>query len=253
MKNIRIKNGKKPMLLCPDWPAPKNIKSCVSTRYGGVSKSPFHSFNMGDHVGDSVSAVQHNRDKLIKQMKGCNKICWLTQTHSVDVVEADKIEDFCLADASFTTTKGLSCAIMTADCLPVLFCNKKGTQVAAAHAGWRGLAEGILVKTLSCFPDKQEVIAWLGPAISHRYFEVGSEVKDCFADYKFAFTLSKNGKWMMDMYAVARAQLLNEGIEAVYGKENCTYREDDWFSYRQANHMDSSATGRMASCIWITP
>ena len=164
--------------LIPDWPAPAGIKSCVTTRSGGVSLPPFDSFNLGDHVDDDPQAVAANRQRLKSELQV--DPVWLKQVHGVVVVQADPTQ-VAEADASWTATPGVACTIMTADCLPALFCNRDGTRVAAAHAGWRGLAAGVLeaaANSLEAAPA--DVLVWLGPAIGQPSFEVGAEVREAF-------------------------------------------------------------------------
>ncbi|MFL6609729.1 MAG: peptidoglycan editing factor PgeF, partial [Pseudomonas sp.] len=164
--------------LIPDWPAPARVKACVTTREGGVSLAPFDSLNLGDHVGDDPAAVAENRRRLTDQF--VMRPAWLQQVHGIDVVEADPAR-VATADASWSATPGIACTAMTADCLPVLFCNRAGTHVAAAHAGWRGLANGVLEATLDSLQQPtEEILAWLGPAIGPQAFEVGPEVREAF-------------------------------------------------------------------------
>ncbi|TWI54340.1 hypothetical protein IQ22_02203 [Pseudomonas duriflava] len=237
--------------LIPEWPAPANVRSCATTRLGGVSQGAYASLNLGDHVQDDPGAVLENRQRLVSTL-GCQP-AWLRQVHGLSVVEAqpDRILE---ADAVWTSTPGVAATIMTADCLPVLFCNRAGSRVAAAHAGWRGLVNGILeatVATLDSPPD--DILVWLGPAIGPDAFEVGPEVKAAFireqASAEAAFRPSLNqGRFMADLYQLARLRLAQQGIHAVYGGGLCTYTDEDrFFSYRR-----SPQTGRMASLIWLT-
>ncbi|MDR6961931.1 YfiH family protein [Pseudomonas brassicacearum] len=235
--------------LIPDWPAPGRVKACVTTREGGVSLAPFDSLNLGDHVGDDPSAVAENRRRLTDHF--AITPAWLQQVHGIAVVEADPTQ-VATADASWTATPGIACAAMTADCLPVLFCNRAGTRVAAAHAGWRGLANGVLEATLDSLEDPaDEILAWLGPAIGPQAFEVGPEVRETFIaqlpQAAQAFVPSRNaGKFLADIYALARLRLATRGVTAVYGGGLCTVTDPRFFSYRRA-----ARTGRFASLIWI--
>lgn len=249
-----------PIIIEPDWPAPANIKALVSTRQGGVSLAPYDSWNMGDHVADELVSVAQNRALLNEFLPANSNVCWLQQIHGVEVVEADQTHLMAKADASVSQQTGQVCAIMTADCLPVLFCDLQGRQVGAAHAGWRGLANGVLLNTLASFSDAGQVIAWLGPGISQKHFEVGQQVFDAFSQYPQAFIPSEKPQhYYADLYQIARQQLLAAGISAVYGGEYCSYSDTDdqgqtqWFSYRRATHQGiaNSATGRMVSCIWL--
>ncbi|SFB51359.1 conserved hypothetical protein [Pseudomonas sp. NFIX10] len=235
--------------LTPDWPAPARVKACVTTREGGVSLAPFDSLNLGDHVGDDPTAVAENRRRLIDRF--VITPAWLQQVHGIAVVEADPTQ-VATADASWTATPGVACTAMTADCLPVLFCNRAGTRVAAAHAGWRGLANGVLEATLdSLAVPANEILAWLGPAIGPQAFEVGPEVREAFIAQRpeavEAFAASPNaGKFLADIYQLARLRLAARGVTAVYGGGFCTVNDPRFFSYRRNPH-----TGRFASLIWI--
>lgn len=237
--------------LIPDWPAPIQVKACVTTRAGGVSVAPFDSFNLGDHVDDDPQAVSHNRAILTARLH--TQPAWLKQVHGIDVVEASPAHVM-QADASWSQTPGVACTIMTADCLPALFCNRQGTQVAAAHAGWRGLAAGVLEAAVDSFADApSEILVWLGPAIGPQAFEVGAEVREAFiethAETAEAFVASANpGKFMADIYQLARLRLAAYGVGAVYGGGLSTYNDERFFSYRRA-----ARTGRFASLVWIEP
>lgn len=236
--------------LIPDWPAPAAVKACVTTRAGGVSLAPFDSLNLGDHVEDDPDAVAENRRRLTEHF--LMQPAWLQQVHGIAVAHADPTV-VATADASWTATPGIACAAMTADCLPVLFCDRAGTRVAAAHAGWRGLAAGVLEATLDTLAvDPAEVMVWLGPAIGPQAFEVGPEVRDVFvaqlAQAAEAFVPSANaGKFMADIYRLARLRLAACGVTAVYGGGLCTVTDPRFFSYRRAPR-----TGRFASLIWLS-
>ena len=236
--------------LTPDWPAPASVRACVTTREGGVSEAPFDSLNLGDHVDDRPEAVAENRRRLTDHFS--IKPAWLQQVHGIAVVHADP-GIVATADASWTATPGIACAAMTADCLPALFCNRAGTRVAAAHAGWRGLAAGVLEATLDSLDvPAAEVLVWLGPAIGPKAFEVGPEVREVFINQlpeaAEAFVPSNNaGKFMADIYLLARLRLAERGVTAVYGGGFCTVTDPRFFSYRRA-----SRTGRFASLVWLT-
>ena len=235
--------------LIPDWPAPAQVKACVTTRAGGVSLAPFDSLNLGDHVEDSPEAVLENRRRLTEVFHVWP--AWLRQVHGVNVVEADP-ERIAEADGSWTSTPGIACTSMTADCLPALFCNRAGTRVAAAHAGWRGLAAGVLEATAeSLQAEPADILVWLGPAIGPQAFEVGPEVREAFVQQlpgtAQAFVPSRNpGKFMADIYQLARLRLAARGITAVYGGGFCTVNDPRFFSFRC-----SPRTGRFASLIWL--
>lgn len=235
--------------LIPDWPAPAGVKACVTTRAGGVSLAPFDSLNLGDHVDDSPEAVVENRRRLTDHFS--IQPAWLKQVHGIAVAHADPSLT-ATADASWTATPGIACTAMTADCLPALFCDRAGTRVAAAHAGWRGLAAGVLEATLdSLAVPPEEVLVWLGPAIGPQAFEVGPEVRETFVEQlpeaAKAFVPSSNaGKFMADIYELARLRLAARGVTAVYGGGFCTVTDPRFFSYRR-----SPRTGRFASLIWL--
>lgn len=236
--------------LTPDWPAPASVRACVTTREGGVSEAPFDSLNLGDHVDDRPEAVAENRRRLTDHFS--IKPAWLQQVHGIAVAQADP-GIVATADASWTATPGIACAAMTADCLPALFCDRAGTRVAAAHAGWRGLAAGVLEATLDSLDvPAAEVLVWLGPAIGPKAFEVGPEVREVFINQlpeaAEAFVPSDNaGKFMADIYLLARLRLAERGVMAVYGGGFCTVTDPRFFSYRRA-----SRTGRFASLVWLT-
>jgi len=237
-------------LLLPDWPAASRVRSCITTRAGGVSEAPFDTFNLGDHVDDQSQAVAENRRRLGSQL-GCVP-AWLQQVHGVQVVEADPLKVL-EADASWTATSGVASLVLTADCLPVLFCDRGATRVAAAHAGWRGLAAGVLEETVRtlALPEDQ-LLAWLGPAIGPQAFEVGPEVREAFlgvhAQAAVAFVPSPNsGRYMADIYQLARIRLAACGVTAVYGGGGCTFTDPRFYSYRR-----TPRTGRFASLIWLT-
>lgn len=235
--------------LIPDWPAPARVKACVTTRAGGVSLAPFDSLNLGDHVEDSPEAVAENRRRLTERFS--IQPAWLQQVHGIAVAHADP-GLVATADASWSATPGIACTVMTADCLPALFCDRAGTRVAAAHAGWRGLAAGVLEATLgSLAVPPSEVLVWLGPAIGPQAFEVGPEVREAFVQHLAqaaqAFVPSRNaGRFMADIYKLARLRLAACGVTAVYGGGFCTVTDPRFYSYRR-----SPRTGRFASLVWL--
>ncbi len=235
--------------LLPDWPAPARVLACVTTRVGGVSQPPFDSFNLGDHVEDDALSVSANRQRL-QAVIGCSP-AWLRQVHGIQVAAADAGQ-IAEADASYTAELSLACAVLTADCLPVLFCDRAGTRVAAAHAGWRGLAGGVLEATVQAMAlPPEQLLAWLGPAIGPGAFEVGAEVREAFvsthpqADAAFIPSLN-HGRFMADIYALARIRLAACGVTAVYGGGFCTHSDPRFYSYRRA-----ARTGRFASLVWL--
>ncbi len=236
-------------LILPDWPAPARVKSLMTTRAGGVSHAPWASLNLGDHVGDDPAHVAANRARLHRHLPA--EPGWLAQVHSARVVELGR-EPNPEADASFTRTPGQVCAVLTADCLPVLFCDRAGSVVAAAHAGWRGLANGVLEATVAAMQvPPGDILAWMGAAIGPQAFEVGDEVREAFiaqhAEAAAAFVPHAPGKWLADIYRLARIRLDHAGVQAIYGGGRCTFSESETFySYRR-----DGVTGRMASVIWL--
>jgi polyphenol oxidase len=227
--------------LVPDWPAPRNVKALVTTREFG---------NLADHVGDEKSAVAARRTALSKRLPA--EPLWLTQVHGKRCVALESAALGVEADASCAHSVSGVCAVLTADCLPILFCDDTGTVVAAAHAGWRGLLSGVIEATVAAMAvPPARLMAWLGPAIGPTAFEVGEEVRKAFVaddpDAFLAFAARPNGKWLCDLYALARQRLASAGVARVFGGGRCTYTETMLFySYRRERD-----TGRMASLIWI--
>ncbi len=244
-----------PGLISVDWPAPKNVQAATTSRIGGVSLAPFDSFNLADHVGDHPAAVLANRELLLDELALPAEPLWLKQVHGRRVVTlgGSSVAGPPEADASVGTGPGQVCAVLTADCLPVLFCDRAGTCVAAAHAGWRGLSAGILEATvaqMAVAPD--ELMAWLGPAIGPQAFAVGADVRAAFVDddagSASAFVAVGDECWLADIDHLARRRLARVGVTAVYGGDRCTYSEAGMFySYRR-----DGITGRMASLLWLS-
>ncbi|MDP1526223.1 MAG: peptidoglycan editing factor PgeF [Rhodocyclaceae bacterium] len=239
----------KPEFIIPDWPAPSNVQAIQTTRSGGVSIAPYASLNLGDHVGDAPAAVAENRRLLRTHLP--DEPVWLKQVHGTHCLDAATAVAGTEADAAFTRQPGVVCAVLTADCLPVLLCDDAGTVVAAAHAGWRGLAAGVIETTVAAMnlPGAQ-LMAWLGPAIGAENFEVGGEVREAFVTHNraaaAAFAARPHGKWRCDLYALARFRLEAMGISRITGADFCTAGDADrFFSYRR-----DGTTGRMASLIW---
>lgn len=241
-------------LIRPDWPAPANVHAFVTTRSGGVSAAPYASLNLGDHVDDDPAAVAENRRRLRACLPA--EPVWLRQMHGTQCRDAS----VCLtvagheppeADAAFARTPGVVCAVLTADCLPVLLCDEDGNAVAAAHAGWRGLAAGVLEATVQAMDVPGErLMAWLGPAIGPQNFEIGSEVRNRFVAHDaaaaVAFTPRPDGKWLGDLYLLARQRLAVLGVRRLAGADFCTMKDKSrFYSYRR-----DGVTGRMASLIW---
>lgn len=235
--------------IVPDWPAPANVKALITTRNGGVSQGPFTSFNLGLRTRDDPAAVVANRAYLRRLLPQEPK--WLAQVHGATVIEADGIESPPEADASVARRPGTVCAVMIADCVPVLFTDRRGTLVAAAHVGWRGLVSGVLENTVRTMNvASAELLAYMGPGIGPNAFEVGPDVRDAFlardAGAATAFVPCRPGKWLADLYALAHQALGRAGVTQVYGGGFCTVSDDRrFFSYRR-----DQATGRMAALIW---
>ncbi|MGD8743090.1 MAG: peptidoglycan editing factor PgeF [Granulosicoccaceae bacterium] len=242
--------------LAADWPAPACVRAGITTRQGGVSRPPYDSFNLAMHVGDAAGAVEQNRRLFARAHNLPAEPCWLEQVHGSRVIDAARASGVPQADAAFTTQAAVVCAVLTADCLPVMFCTREGHGVAAAHAGWRGLAAGVLEATLTALCEASgtspsTLLAWLGPAIGPQAFEVGEEVRAAFMAIdpasRAAFTGNRPGHYLADMYALARLLLARQGVTAIYGGGHCTLNEPQrFYSYRR-----EKITGRMASCIWI--
>ena len=238
-------------LIHPDWPLNEKVCAFTTTRDGGSSYTPYDSLNLALHVNDQSQHVLKNREILNQQMDFKSSPKWLKQTHSSIVVDAGRIQaDSVEADASFTTSKNEICAVLTADCLPVLFSDRHGECVGVAHAGWQGLVKGILQQTIDAMSAyiKPE-FAWLGPAIGPASFEVGEEVREaylkCNSEYRKAFKAKQPGKWDLDIYKAAKIVLAAADITHVYGGTYCTYRDEKrFFSYRRNQN-----TGRMATII----
>ncbi|MDO8346931.1 MAG: laccase domain-containing protein [Rugosibacter sp.] len=271
-------------LIVPDWPAPRGVRALVTTRQGGVSGGPWTSLNLASHVGDDAAAVAENRARLCAHLP--SEPPWLTQVHGVRCVDAATALPGVEADASFTRARGVVCAVLTADCLPLLLCDENASVVTAVHAGWRGLADGVIEASVAALAvPGEKLLAWLGPAIGPQNFEVGAEVRAAFlahdAAAASAFSELGAGKWRCDIYHLARQRLAALGIHRVFndglqrrgdmprvpqgdflrGKttltpgasalrpcgEFCTVRDGErFYSFRRDN-----ITGRMASCIWL--
>jgi YfiH family protein len=236
--------------IIPDWPAPLNVKALQTTRAGGISSPPYDSLNLGDHVGDAPLAVERNRILLNTLLP--SEPVWLNQMHGTIVVSADRASCLPQADACIARHRAAVCVVMTADCLPILLCDTQGSVVSVAHAGWKGLAAGVIEATVQAMDVAPEnIMVWLGPAISQDEFEVGDEVRAAFLAIQpqaaSAFIPGRNGKWFADLYALARLRLNALGINRIYGGGSCTYRERDrYFSYRR-----DGVTGRMGTFIWL--
>jgi len=239
-------------LIYPDWPAPVNVRAVITTRRGGVSQAPYAGLNLGLHVGDDPVRVARNRALLKQQARLPSDPLWLQQIHGCQVAECSSETLPATADAATTVEPGRVCAVMTADCLPLLICNRSGTRVAAVHAGWRGLAAGVIEATLARFEEPDdELLVWLGPAIGPLSFEVGEDVRDAFLSVDSmaepGFKPGRSGRWLADLYFLARRRLALPQVVYIGGGDYCTMSESDrFFSYRR-----DGTTGRMASLIWL--
>ncbi len=241
--------------IIPHWPAPSRVRAIVTTRAGGHSTGPWSSLNLGLNCGDDGAIVLKNRAVLRACLPAEPQ--WLRQAHGMAVYsrseETDKpaLSGEPIADAQVAGQPGQICAVLTADCLPVLFCNRAGSKVAAAHAGWRGLAAGVLENTLQALAEPpDQLMAWLGPAIGPRAYEVGEDVRSAFTgrDNAAAACFERKGsKWLFDLYAMARHRLLQSGVIDVSGGTQCTYSEPERFF----SHRRDGRTGRMASLVWL--
>ncbi len=232
-----------------DWPAPDNIYAGTTLRTGGESIGSYDSYNLAAHVGDDLNAVEKNRQYLKYMLNLPADPFWLDQNHSNKVINIDEGGQNLIADASYSLKPEAVCAVLTADCLPVLLCNQQGTKIAAVHAGWRGLLDGVIENTVSELKDNN-LMAWFGPAIGPESFEVGNEVFDVFFNkshlFSSAFQSKNQAKWLLDIYKLARLMLNNVGVKKIYGGNFCTMTEQkQFFSYRR-----DGKTGRMASLIW---
>jgi len=241
-------------MIIPNWKKPTMVSAMSSTREHGFSVGCYQGLNLGDHVGDDRWCVEKNRQWLLEKRMLPSLPIWLNQTHSTQVVILNEWTEKLLdADGIFTTTPGIVCSIMTADCLPILLVNKAGTEIAAVHAGWRGLVNGIIKNAIDCFSEPGQVIAWIGPAISGRFFEVGDEVRQQFIQENInrlsAFSQKNgiDGKWMCDLPLMAKQELVSLGVDSVSLSGLCTYEDERrFYSYRR-----DGQTGRHASFIWI--
>lgn len=242
-------------LIMPDWPAPDVVQACFTTRAGGVSQGVYAGLNVGAHVGDEPAAVANNRQQLQHHLQLAQMPLWLNQVHGTDVYEllagAYPVQPP-TADAAVCRVRGAALSVMTADCLPVLFCDTEGRVVASAHAGWRGLCHGVLEKTVTGMAvEPAAILAWLGPAIGPEAFEVGDDVRQAFvgvdSSASTAFVALGGGKWLANLYLLARQRLNRIGVQRIYGGDLCTYSDRSrFYSYRR-----DGQTGRMTGLIWL--
>lgn len=235
--------------ITPDWPAPPTVKALITTRLGGVSGGFYESMNLADHVNDAEQCVVANRTLLREVLPG--EPAWLRQVHGTNVVVADEVTELVDADASYTRKPGVVCAVLTADCLPLLVCDRAGSHVAAIHAGWRGMSNAVIEQAIEAMAvPPSELLVYLGPAIGPESYEVGEDVLEAFLsdddETATAFMPRENGKWLANLYELAKFRLWRMGIEAIYGGDYCTMKDLRFYSYRR-HHI----TGRMASLIWL--
>ena len=239
--------------IVPGWQAPARVKAISTLRQGGFSQGPYDAFNLAEHVGDDLKCVLRNRELLQQALNLPAEPVWLEQTHSTRVVVLGEDANRS-ADAAITRLVDTVAVVMTADCLPILLSNQAGTEVAAVHAGWRGLVDGVIQATLKKMQSPaDELIAWIRPGISQQYFEVGDEVRNIFLaqvkDNQQYFSANRPGHWLCDLHGLATAILASHGVVEIDRDPGCSYRDESrFFSYRR-----SATCGRMASLIWIEP
>ncbi|HLF29477.1 MAG TPA: peptidoglycan editing factor PgeF [Xanthomonadales bacterium] len=259
------KSVMRPNWIVPNWPAPANVRAVSTTRAGGFSPGPWRSLNLGLNCGDDPALVRRNRAVLRRYLPA--EPCWLRQEHGVAVYRhpgSNGTETGSpagwgpaaptaapLADAQVASQPGQVCVVLTADCLPVLLCNRNGQRVAAAHAGWRGLAAGVLEQTVAAMGEApDQLLAWLGPAIGPHSYAVGDEVREAFMcqdEAAHAAFIRQGGGWLLDLYAVARQRLSRLGVTAISGGDCCTFADPErFYSFRR-----DGTTGRMASLVWL--
>jgi hypothetical protein len=241
-------------LIEPDWPAPRNVRAVATTRLGGVSIGTYRSLNLADHVGDDPASVAENRRRLARSLDLPAEPHWLQQVHGTTVRDADAHSGGA-ADAMIASAPGEVCVVLTADCLPVLLCDDSGLHVGAVHAGWRGLAAGVIEATILAFMRKgvaaEKLLAWIGPSIGPRAYEVGDDVRDAFLARDPAaaagFAENARGRWQLDMPLIARRRLAAAGVTRVWGGDLCTHGDPRrFFSYRR-----DGTCGRQATLIWL--
>ena len=240
--------------IVPDWQAPTHVRAICTTRNGGCSKGQYRSMNPASHVNDDVKSVNSNRALLQQKLSLLRQPHWLQQVHSTKIIDLDQLQHDSEADGSTTTQAGTACVVMTADCLPVLLTDRKGMRVMAIHAGWRGLADGILEAGVRQFSEDMEILAWLGPAIGPDKFEVGAEVVEQLSaeiagETDWYRNLPGSNKYLVDLYKLARYRLQQAGAAAVTGGGYCTFSDEKrFYSYRRQGDC-----GRMATLVWLDP
>jgi len=234
------------------WNAPAHIHAGTTTRVGGFSSAPYDTFNLAGHVGDDPECVDQNRELLCKSLNLAGAPCWLLQEHGSRIINLDDSHATLRADGAFTTRSNQICAILTADCLPLLLCDRQGIQIAAVHIGWRGYSNNIIANAISKFScHADNLLAWLGPSISAPNYEVGPEVRAACQQVtknpEVGFTPARKNRWQADLAALVRFQLAACGVKNIHDGNYCNYTDAGrFFSYRR-----DSVTGRMASLIWM--
>ena len=247
--------GTEIQLIVPDWPAPPGVVAVSTTRAGGVSDGPFASLNLATHVGDRQARVRQNRALLMSELGLTRQPCWLNQVHGSHIVAAETVSRPVTADAAMTAEFDVACTVMTADCLPILLCDRHGSHVAALHGGWRGLASGMIAAAVATLGSRgiaaEDLMVWLGPAIGPSVYEVGQDVRDAVeaAGAATALTATAPKHWHLDLYAFARSGFMACGVENIHGGNLCTYSDPQrFFSYRR-----NGSCGRQATLIWRKP
>ena len=249
-----MRAGSRPVWITPNWPAPPGVCAVTTTRSGGESRPPYASLNLGARTGDAPAVVARNRARVRSELGIAQEPCWLDQVHGSNVVRAVRYHRAPRADASIGEAGSPPCAVLTADCLPIVFCDTAGTRIGIAHAGWRGLANGVIASCIACMDRAgADLLAWLGPAIGPESYEVGAEVRDaCLAaapgaHHSFVPSPARTGRWLANLYAIAARQLESLGVEHIYGGGFCTYRDRSRFF----SHRRDGMTGRFATLAWI--
>lgn len=234
-----------------DWPAPRGIVAGSTTRAGGVSSGVYESLNLGAHVGDATGNVSENRRRFVDELKLPAEPVWLSQVHGTHVIVDPNPGQQIPADGVVTRKSNTVCTVMTADCLPILLVSENGDELAAAHAGWRGLCAGVIEATLNAFQaPRARILVWFGPAISQSNFEVGNEVRQAFVDHHPLaaehFVRNERGRWQADLYGLARQRFAMAGVQQVFGGDHCTFGDPTrFFSYRRDGQC-----GRMANFVF---
>lgn len=234
------------------WPAPAHVYAGTTTRIGGTSLVPYASFNLADHVGDIPASVEHNRQRLCRDLGLSTSPCWLQQTHGNRIIDIAGPYIKQEGDGSYACHQRRVCAVLTADCLPLLLCDARGTEISAIHVGWRGYSKNIITHAISRFSAPAgDLLAWMGPCISAEHYEIGPEVHAACTrvtcNPAIGFAPTRNNHWLADLIALTRFQLLAYGVRAIHGGDHCTFAETErFYSYRR-----EGVTGRMASLIWM--